>query len=101
MVKKIEKVDVLESLSVEQIKNIGTNRWFVRHLKLVIGLMFVGLALLAVVDWLWEPTPHAFNYVVLGVIVGAGLWLMWKMSQEGKKFWLSVKDQPRPIDLRK
>lgn len=104
MTNKIKRYQVLNSLTKEEIKNIGVNRYF-RRIFRKYWYIFAIEALALVVPTLWMDAigmtiPDYYSYPILILLLVNLGWFNYAIFKKGNDFWDKVKDIPEPMDLR-
>lgn len=97
MKKEVKRYTVLASLTEDNIKSTGFNRWFGKYM----WLSCIWLAIGVVAMFMDIKLDNAATKIMVCVIfIGWFIWFFRNYYKSGKEFFNKVKDLPEPIDLR-
>jgi len=94
------KYEVMRSLTEEQIKSVGSNRWL-RHRGVL--FLWVGVAymvVMAILQVVTDAKSDIFAWCVVGGFIVLWFYVIAMTVLKGRELWRQVKDQNEPIDLR-
>ena len=98
MAGEVQKYQVSQWLTEGEIKSVGGKRWTMAHGKMLLGLAAVAVVFMFGFNYFIKPNVITQLVSAVPAIVLLFFWMQ-KQSSEGQKFWDSIPDKEKPIDL--